>query len=90
MAQVAEPAPWDDSVGSLVRYPDVVKWMDQNLEWTTQVGEAFLDQPADVMNAIQQLRARAIAAGNLIDTPQQRIVKEKNCVCVRIARQSPR
>ena len=50
--------PWDDSVKSLVRYPDVVKWMDQNLEWTTQVGEAFLDQPADVMNTIQQLRPR--------------------------------
>jgi Protein of unknown function (DUF3300) len=41
-----------------VRYPDVVKWMDQNLEWTTQVGEAFLDQPTDVMNTIQQLRAQ--------------------------------
>ena len=50
--------PWDDSVKSLVRYPDVVKWMDQNLEWTTQVGEAFLDQPADVMNTIQQLGPR--------------------------------
>ena len=54
--------------------------MDQNLEWTTQVGEAFLDQPADVMNTIQQLRAQAIAAGNLTDCPQQRIVKEENCI----------
>ena len=72
--------PWDESVKSLVRYPDVVKWMDENLEWTTQVGEAFLDQPADVMNTIQQLRAQAIAAGNLIDTPQQRIVKEEDCI----------
>jgi hypothetical protein len=54
--------------------------MDQNLEWTTQVGEAFLDQPADVMNTIQQLRAQAIAAGNLIDTPQQKIVKEEDCI----------
>ena len=78
-AQVANQ-PWDESVKSLVRYPDVVKWMDQNLEWTTQVGEAFLDQPADVMNTIQQLRAQAIAAGNLIDTPQQSIVKEEDCV----------
>ena len=78
-AQVANQ-PWDDSVKSLVRYPEIVKWMDQNLEWTTQVGEAFLDQPADVMNTIQQLRAQAIAAGNLIDTPQQRIVKEEDCI----------
>lgn len=78
-AQVANQ-PWDDSVKSLVRYPDVVKWMDQNLEWTTQVGEAFLDQPADVMNSIQQLRAQARAAGNLIDTPQQRVVDEEDCI----------
>ena len=41
-AQVANQL-WDDSVKSLVRYPDVLKWMDQNLEWTTAVGEAFLD-----------------------------------------------
>ena len=78
-AQVANQ-PWDESVKSLVRYPDVLKWMDQNLEWTTQVGVAFLDQPADVMNAIQQLRAQAIAAGNLVDCPQQKIVKEETCV----------
>ena len=78
-AQIANQ-PWDDSVKSLIRYPDVLRWMDQNLEWTTQVGVAFLDQPADVMNTIQQLRAQAIAAGNLTDCPQQRIVKEENCI----------
>ena len=78
-AQIANQS-WDDSVKSLVRYPDVVKWMDQNLEWTTQVGDAFLTQPADVMNAIQQLRAQAIAAGNLVDCPEQRIVKEESCI----------
>ena len=72
--------PWDDSVKSLVRYPDIVKWMDQNLEWTTQVGDAFVNQPAEVMNTIQQLRAQAIAAGTLVDCPQQRIVKERDCI----------
>jgi hypothetical protein len=72
--------PWDDSIKSLVRYPDIVKWMDQNLEWTTQLGEAFLDQPADVMNAVQQLRAQARAAGTLVDTPQQKIVEEKSYI----------
>ena len=78
-AQVANQ-PWDDSVESLVRYPDVLKWMDQNLEWTTAVGEAFLDQPADVMNSIQGLRAEALAAGNLTDTPQQQVVQEETGV----------
>ena len=52
--------------------------MDQNLQWTAQLGEAFLDQPADVMNTIQQLRAQARAAGTLVDTPQQKVVEEKS------------
>jgi hypothetical protein len=72
--------PWDDSVKSLVRYPDVLKWMDDNLEWTTSVGQAFVAQPADVMNAIQALRAEAKAKGNLKDTPQQRVVEEKSTI----------
>ena len=78
-AQIANQ-PWDDSVKSLARYPDVLKWMDQNLDWTTTVGDAFIDQPADVMNSVQRLRAEAMAAGNLFDTPQQPIVREETCV----------
>ncbi len=75
LAQV-DGQPWDDSVKSLTRYPDVLSWMDQNLDWTASVGEAFMDQPADVMNAIQALRAQAKAAGSLIDTPEQKVVVE--------------
>ena len=71
---------WDNSVQSLASYPDVVTWMDQNLEWTTSLGQAFLVQPADVMNAIQELRAQAQAAGNLVNTPQQVVVKEKTFI----------
>jgi hypothetical protein len=62
--------PWDDSVRALARYPEMVAWMDENLEWTQQVGEAFLAQPAEVMTAIQRLRARARANGVLQDTPR--------------------
>jgi Protein of unknown function (DUF3300) len=78
-AQVANQ-PWDDSVKSLARYPDVLKWMDQNLEWTTAVGEVFLDQPADVMNSIQRLRAEAIATANLTNSPQQHVVQEESVI----------
>ena len=78
-AQVANQ-PWDESVKSLVRYPDVLNWMDQNLEWTTTLGGAFIDQPADVMNAIQGLRTEALAAGNLTDSPQQQIVQEESII----------
>lgn len=70
--------PWDDSVRGLARYPEVVKWMDENLAWTKQAGEAFLEEPAEVMNAIQRLRERAQAAGTLTNTPQQRVVAESS------------
>ncbi len=68
--------PWDPSVKALARYPDVVKWMNGNLDWTQALGAAFAQQPADVMKSIQQLRVQARAAGTLVDTPQQRVVLE--------------
>lgn len=72
----AQEKSWDQSVRALTRYPDTLRWLDENLEWTTQVGEAFVQQPVEVMETIQQLRAQAKSLGNLIDTPQQRIVQE--------------
>lgn len=65
---------WDPSVIALAHYPELVKWMDQNLEWTREVGEAFAIQPTDVMNAVQTLRANAQKSGLLADTPQQRVI----------------
>lgn len=71
---------WDESVKSLSNYPEVLQWLDENLPWTKQVGEAFLAQPAEVMQAIQKLRNQARAAGTLVDTPQQQVVTESNIV----------
>jgi hypothetical protein len=68
--------PWDPSVKALARYPDVVKWMNGNLDWTQALGAAFAQQPADVMKSIQQLRVQARAAGTLVNTPQQQVVLE--------------
>jgi hypothetical protein len=65
--------PWDPSVKALARYPEVVKWLNDNLDWTQALGAAFAQQPAEVMKSIQQLRAQARAAGTLIDTPQQKV-----------------
>jgi len=64
---------WDDAVKLLAQYPTIVAWMDENLAWTQQLGDAFIQQPAEVMTTIQRLRARARAAGTLIDTPQQSV-----------------
>ncbi|MGH7980946.1 MAG: DUF3300 domain-containing protein, partial [Limisphaerales bacterium] len=68
--------PWDPNVQALAHYPDVLKWMDNNLNWTTQLGEAFQDQQQDVMNAIQELRADAYNLGNLQSTPQEQVVDD--------------
>ncbi len=73
---------WSDSVKSLARFPDLVKWMDENLAWTQQMGEVFEAQPADVMNAIQRMRAQARAAGLLTDTPQQKVVMQDEVICI--------
>jgi hypothetical protein len=71
---------WDPSVRALAHYPSVLAWMAQNLEWTEAVGSAFLASPSDVMGAIQHLRARALAAGALASTPQQRIVVQDGVI----------
>src|SRR5437867_914509 len=72
--------PWDASVKAIARYPELLKWMDDNLACTTQVGQAFLYQQADVMNAIQRLRAQALSLGNLQSTPQQTVTTENGII----------
>lgn len=71
---------WDESVKSLTNYVEVLLWLDENLQWTRQVGEVFAQQPADVMQAMQRLRARARAAGTLVDTPQQQVITETEVI----------
>lgn len=71
---------WDESVKSLTSYPEVLQWLDDNLSWTKQVGEAFVEQPADVMQAVQRLRAKARAAGTLVDTPQQQVIADNTAI----------
>jgi len=71
---------WDESVKSLTHYAEVVRWMDENLQWTKQLGEAFAAQPAEVMQAVQRLRARARAVGTLVDTPQQQVIAEPQVI----------
>jgi hypothetical protein len=65
--------PWDPSVKGLAHYPDVVKWINDNPDWMHALGAAFAMQPSDVMQSVQQLRAKARAAGTLANTPQQQI-----------------
>ncbi len=67
---------WDDSVKSLVSFPQVLTMMDQKLDWTQKLGDAFLAEQKELMGAIQRLRARAQAEGNLKSTPEQNVTVE--------------
>ena len=70
----AAAQPWDDSVRGLAHYPEVLKWMAQNPDWTQAVGAAFVNDPKSVMNAIQRLRALAYAAGTLTSTAEEQVL----------------
>jgi len=67
---------WDASVQALVALPDVLARLNQDVRWTTDLGNAFLAQQADVMNAVQRMRSRAQANGKLSSTPQQTVTSE--------------
>jgi hypothetical protein len=72
--------PWDNSLKALARYPATLRMLDDNLAWTTDLGQAFLNQPADVMDSVQRLRAQARALGNLVSTPQQTVVVDDGII----------
>jgi uncharacterized membrane protein YgcG len=71
---------WDPSVQALAHYPSVLQWMDNNLNWTTQIGEAFENQQQDVMDSVQRLRTDAYNLGNLQSTPQQQVVDDNGYI----------
>ena len=64
------------SVKALVRFPEVIKKLNADLNWTISLGDATVNQPQDVANAIQALRAKAMAAGALTTTKQQTVSRQ--------------
>ena len=71
LAQMVNNQPWDPSIKSLTAFPSVLANMDRNLDWTTQLGNAYYNQPQDVMQAVQDMRQEAYQRGDLRDTPQE-------------------
>jgi hypothetical protein len=80
LAQALEKQDWDPSVRSLVNFPDVLSNMSEKLDWTQKLGDAFLSQQKEVMDAVQRLRAKAQAAGNLQTTEQQKVIVEEKVI----------
>ena len=74
LAAVLEQQDWDPSVKSLVNFPSVLQMLNDRLEWTQKLGDAFLAQKDQVMDTVQKLRQRAQAQGYLQTTSQERVV----------------
>ena len=72
-----EKQTWDPSVKSLVNFPQVLDMMNQKLDFTQRLGDAFLAQQKDVLDAIQRLRSKAQAQGNLKTTKEQTVIVEQ-------------
>lgn len=76
---------WDPSVKSLVAFPRVIRMMSERLDWTQDLGEAFLEQEPYVMDTIQRLRERAIAAGNLGSNDAMLVSLERGIIYIEYA-----
>lgn len=82
LMQAVDKQTWDASVKALTQFPSVLDNMAKNLSWTSSLGEAFHGQQAEVMTAIQTLRAKAKAAGNLKTSSQVTVVQQSPQVIV--------
>jgi hypothetical protein len=76
LVDAARQQNWDPSVQALVVFPDVLTRLSSDVRWTTDLGNAFLAQQADVMSAVQRMRSRAAAAGKLRSNGQQTVTTE--------------
>ena len=77
LIDAAKQQPWDPSIQALVAVQDALAKLNQDIRWTTDLGNAFLAQQADVMSAVQRMRSRAQASGRLSSTPQQTVTTEE-------------
>ena len=89
LTKALEKENWDPSVKSLVNFPQVLDMMNEKLDWTQKLGDAFLAQQKEVMDTVQKLRAKAEAEGNLKTTKEQKVVVEKETQTIVIESASP-
>ena len=80
-AQV-DAQPWDPSVKALVQFPSVLENLSTNLGWTSELGDAYYNQPNDVMKAVQKLRKKAQKTGTLKPTPQLNVNEQNGQVVI--------
>ena len=86
LADAVAKEPWDPAIQSMAAVPDVVKRLADDIQWTTQLGDAFLDQQSDVMDAVQRMRKKAEEKGALTSNKEQnvetKVVENKTVIVV--------
>lgn len=81
-SKLAVPENWDDSVKSLANYPEVIRLMNDDLQWTQALNDAIVSDQAGVLNAVQSYRRKVMAAGNLKSDDKQVVTVEKEVVTI--------
>jgi hypothetical protein len=82
LAQAVDPQSWDPSVKAVTQFPTVLATMDKNLSWTSSLGEAYVDEPQNVLDAVQVMRRRAQQAGNLTSTTQETVSDQGQTISI--------
>lgn len=82
LGQEVDKQSWDPSVQALAEFPSVLANMDKNLSWTSSLGDAYINQQQDVMNAVQALRKAAKKAGNLSTTAQENVTQQGQTIVI--------
>jgi len=83
----AENKDWDPSVKALVAFPDILKRMSEDVDWTQRLGDAFLSNEESVMDAVQRLRKRAYASGNLEKAQHISVEQDNNNIIIEPAQE---
>jgi hypothetical protein len=82
LAAAVDSQDWDPSIKALTQFPSVLATMNNNLSWTSALGQAYYYQPEDMLNAVQVMRQRALAARTLVNTPQQTVVDQSGMIMI--------
>jgi hypothetical protein len=82
LAAAVDSTNWDPSIKALTQFPSVLANMNNNLSWTSALGQAYYYQPEDILNAVQVMRRRALAARTLVNTRQQRYVDQDDLITI--------
>src|SRR5467141_1417553 len=82
LAKEVDRQPWDPSVKALTQFPSVLENMDKNLSWSSSLGEAYLNHPQDVTDAVQTLRQQARSAGYLNSNEQEKVTSQGSTIVI--------